>query len=84
MWLARAGAPLMTLANRLFGREPLYTSEALDALESNPTIHHAKAAADLGHSPRPLDATVRDLYAWFGETGRMPPGWRVSAEPMPG
>ena len=84
MWLARAGAPLMTLANRLFGREPLYTSEALDALESNPTIHHAKAAADLGHSPRPLDATVRDLYAWFGETGRMPPGWRVSAAPMPG
>ncbi len=75
MWLARLGAPAMTLGNRLFGIEPLYTSEALDALECNRALHHHKAAAELGHAPRPIEETVRDLYAYFAAAGRMPAGW---------
>ncbi|GDX80958.1 dihydroflavonol-4-reductase [Deltaproteobacteria bacterium] len=83
MWLARVGAPFMTLGNRLFGVDPLYTSEALDALEANHALHHHKAAAELGHAPRPIEDTVRDLYAEYAASGRMPAGWTLPASPLP-
>ncbi len=71
MWAARLGAPFMTAFNRVTGIEPLYTSEALDALEANHVLSHAKAARELGYSPRPTPETVRDLYTWFGANGRL-------------
>ena len=71
MWLAQLGAPFMTLFNRVTGVEPLYTSEALHALKSNRDIRHDKASGELGFEPRPMAETVRDLYAWFEETGQL-------------
>ncbi len=68
MWSLRmlnALGPLMSL----FGRRPPVTREALDALLANPDMSHAKAAAELGYAPRPIEDTVRDIYAWLDEEG---------------
>jgi dihydroflavonol-4-reductase len=70
MWLARAGAPLMDVFGRTTGREPLYTSESLHALRAG-RIDSRRAATELGHTPRPLADTVRDIYAWFEQTGAL-------------
>lgn len=64
-WLARVFSPAATLVARRTADPLLYTDEALHALESRPTVDHSKASAVLGHRPRPLDRTVRDLIASF-------------------
>lgn len=71
MWAARLGAPFMTAFNRVTGIEPLYTSEALDALEANRILSHEKAASHFGYTARPIGETIRDLYAWFEGEGRL-------------
>ncbi len=70
MWLARGGAPFMDAFGRVTGREPLYTSESLHALRAG-RICSDRAKAELGHAPRPLEDTVRDIYAWFESTGAL-------------
>ena len=69
MWLAQIGAPFAETWARIFGGDPLYTSEALHALRINKNLSHEKAARELGHSPRPIDQTLRDVYASFTERG---------------
>lgn len=64
MWAARLAAPLMDAFGRTTGREPLYTSESLHALRAG-RICSDRAVAKLGHSPRPVADTVRDIYEWF-------------------
>jgi len=71
MWIARAGAPIMDVFGNATGKEPLYTSESLHALRAG-RIDSKRAAAELGHAPRPLADTVGDVYAWFEQTG----AWR--------
>jgi dihydroflavonol-4-reductase len=70
MWLARVGAPVMDALGRTTGWEPLYTSESLHALRGG-KIDSSKAKAELGHDPRPLAETVRDIYAWFDQAGML-------------
>lgn len=70
MWLARGGAPFMDVFGRLTGREPLYTSESLHALRAG-RINSDRAKAELGHAPRPLADSVRDIYAWFESSGAL-------------
>lgn len=71
MWLARCVAPVSELAGRLMGREPLFTPESLCALRANRVYVRDKAAGELGHEPRPLEETVRDVYRFFLESGRI-------------
>lgn len=66
MWLARVGAPFTTLWGRLRGTEPLFSTESLRAVRLCPKIDDSRARRELGHAPRPLSETVRDVYAWFG------------------
>ena len=73
-WLALMGAPFVVAAGRITGREPLYTIEALRALRANREISTAKARAELGFAPRPLERTVRDTLEWYMKTGRLPSG----------
>jgi dihydroflavonol-4-reductase len=72
MWLARVGAPVMERWAKLTRREPLYTAESLLALRANRAYVRDKAAADLGHDPRPTRESIRDAYRWFAEHGRIP------------
>jgi dihydroflavonol-4-reductase len=70
MALARAGAPFVELFGRLSRAEPLYTRDSLYALRHHHDVRHDKAARELGHAPRPLEATLADTLAWFREQGR--------------
>ncbi len=65
LWVAQLAAPLMTLWAKLWGSEPLYTKEALHAVVACRDISWRKAADELGHSPRPIEETVLDVYRWF-------------------
>ena len=51
----------------------LLTPESLHALATDPVVDHSKAAAELGYTPRPLAATIADLYAAFVADGRLTP-----------
>ena len=69
MGLARVGAPFVTAACHLLGKQPLYTSAALVPLAGNRNISHARAANELGYRPRPLRRTVVDTMQWFESMG---------------
>ncbi|NVB37108.1 SDR family oxidoreductase [Pseudenhygromyxa sp. WMMC2535] len=73
MWLAQVGAPFMEAWAKLTKTTPLYTAEALEALRANPRVSIAKAERELGYAPRPLEDSVRDIYTWFAEQGRLGP-----------
>jgi dihydroflavonol-4-reductase len=65
MWLARLGAPFVGAFSKPTGAEPLYTSESLHALRNHRHISGARARAELGYAPRPLEQTIADTLAWF-------------------
>lgn len=72
MGLAKFGLPFIMLHSRLTGRTPLYTRESLVAIgEGNRSISNAKARAELGYNPRPLEETMMDLINWFRENGML-------------
>jgi len=71
MWLARAAAPFAVGWAKLARRRPLFTPVSLAALRGHKQVSGARAIAELGHAPRPLDATIRDAFAWFGEQGML-------------
>ncbi len=70
LWAARIGAPFSTAAALVFGHQPLFTGVSLAALRNNHRVNGARAAADLGHRPRPLADTVRDTVRWLLERER--------------
>jgi dihydroflavonol-4-reductase len=50
---------------------PLFTTYALDVLQSNCDMSCEKAKRELGYSPRPLRETIVDSIAWFKEQGML-------------
>jgi dihydroflavonol-4-reductase len=71
MWLARVGAPFATVAARVAGKEPLFTSRSLHALRNHQWVSHDKATRELGYHPRPLRDTLQAAYEWFGQAGQL-------------
>jgi len=71
MWLARAVAPMAVGWAKLARRRPLFTPISLVALRNHKHVCGDRARAELGHAPRPLEDTVRDTFAWFGEHGML-------------
>jgi dihydroflavonol-4-reductase len=67
LWLAYAAAELMPFYAEWTGTEPFFTRYSLDAVCSNSLISHAKAARELGFSPRPARQAVTDAVRWFQE-----------------
>jgi dihydroflavonol-4-reductase len=65
LWLGRIGAPFVSAASRLVGRQPLYTPEALRPLDGNRYFSHERATRELGYQPRPLRETMVDTLQWF-------------------
>jgi dihydroflavonol-4-reductase len=74
IWLARIGAPFVVAWGRICGSEPLYTPEALRALNRPPRISTHKAETELGFRARPLARTIQDALAWYVEHGMLPRG----------
>jgi dihydroflavonol-4-reductase len=50
---------------------PLFTTYALDVLQSNCDMSCDKAKRKLGYSARPLRDTIVDSIAWFREQGML-------------
>jgi dihydroflavonol-4-reductase len=69
MWLARVWSPLGDVFGRRSESPLWYTSESLHALEHTPAVSSKKALEELGHSPRPVNETVGDIYRWFKDNG---------------
>ena len=67
MWLAGLGAPFMTSWAKWTRTEPLFTAEALRTLASPGRLSIDKAREELDYSPRPMEQTLRDTYAFFEE-----------------
>jgi len=61
----RPWAPLATAVARRWPYPLLPTREALAALDSFPVVDGARAAHELGHTARPMEETLRDLYRYF-------------------
>lgn len=72
MWLAYATAPIVANAQTLLGQEPIYTTEALDAVHhGSRDVRTDKARAALDYVARPLEDTLRDTYAFFRAQGML-------------
>lgn len=69
MGLARLVAPFAPAWSRWRGQRPLFTSESLRVLRTQPPASHRKADAELGFRPRPIDETLRDTCAWMKTQG---------------
>ncbi|MCA9653427.1 MAG: NAD-dependent epimerase/dehydratase family protein [Myxococcales bacterium] len=72
-WLAQLGAPVMDVAARFLEGEPLYTSESLIPLRLRYAFDSSKAQRELGHTIRPTEDTLRDIYAWHLAAGTIAP-----------
>jgi dihydroflavonol-4-reductase len=61
---ARWVAPLGERVGRLLHSEA-FTPASIGTLLDSPIVDGAKALAELGHRPRPLEDSVRDTVRWF-------------------
>jgi dihydroflavonol-4-reductase len=71
MWLARAVAPMAVGWAKLRKRRPLFTPASLVALRNHKQVSGERARVELGHTCRPLEVTLGDAFAWFGEHGML-------------
>ena len=71
LWLAGFGALFALAFSRITGGVPLFTPEAIRALNGARFVSHEKASQELGYSPRPLDVTVSDTVQWFKSVGML-------------
>lgn len=69
--VARLGVPFAAAIGKLTGKEPLFTHEAIDAIEFPGAVSHAKATRELGHAPRPIAESIRDAYKCFEQRGAL-------------
>jgi dihydroflavonol-4-reductase len=83
--LARLAAPLGTVVSRRTGNPLMGTSESLRTLRlgSRLTVSGARAARELGHTPRPAGHSIHDLHAWFLSNGMLAPARDKDASPRP-
>lgn len=67
----RALVPAVDLVTGAFRITTPFTHAALHALDTHRVVSHEKATRVLGHRPRPLEETVRDMMAWYRERGML-------------
>lgn len=77
MALARFAARFAPRYYQIARQTPRLTPYALDTVQSNSRISHAKALSELGYQPRRLAETIRDTVRWFVENSSL-----VSASPV--
>lgn len=65
-FVARIGLPFISMWASITRTHPLYTAESLEILKhSSSRISNAKARSVLGFSPRPIEASLKDIFIWF-------------------
>lgn len=68
--LAGFFARLAAIWYRVTRTKPHFTPYAVETVQSNANISHAKAQRELGYQPRALRQSVADTVAWWQETLR--------------
>jgi dihydroflavonol-4-reductase len=71
LWVARMGAPLITVVDRIRGKQPLYTSFSIKTIKTSPCVSHEKATRELGYQPRSLTRSIEDTLNWFKQEGML-------------
>ncbi len=61
--------PMVKIYARLTKTTPLFTSESLATLQEYRQVSNQKARDELGFNPRPIEESIRDIYAWFSDNG---------------
>jgi dihydroflavonol-4-reductase len=74
LWLAKVGLPFIGAYAKLTGSQPLYTGPSLRALTEHRECNNAKARAELGFAPRPLEQTIVDTLAFYEKAGLLERG----------
>ena len=74
LWLAQVGLPFIGAYATLTGSQPLYTGPSLRALTEHRECNNAKARAELGFGPRPLEQTITDTLAFYAQAGLLERG----------
>ena len=69
MGLARLAAPFAPTWARWRGQRPLFTSESLRVLRTQPPVSCHKANVELGYRPRAIAETLRDTCDWMKTQG---------------
>lgn len=69
MAMARLAAPFAPTWARWRGQRPLFTSESLRVLRTQPPASRRKAEVELGYRPRSIEQTLRDTCAWMKTQG---------------
>lgn len=63
--LVRAFLPLIGLFYSITKKDPAVTRESIDILQTgNRFVSSEKAKKELGHNPRPIQETMKDLLSW--------------------
>lgn len=66
--LVKSFLPIIGTYYRIRKQDPSLTKESIEILEfGNKDIQSEKAKKDLGHNPRPVDETMKDLLSWHRE-----------------
>ena len=79
LWAAWGLLPMITLGARLAGKEAPLNAGILRASVSNREVSHAKAAAELGFTQRPIREGLVDALAFFETRGWLREGAQFSA-----
>jgi dihydroflavonol-4-reductase len=70
LFAGKLGLPFVKLLAAITNKEPLYTTEVLDALfKDNRNISSNKAKAALHYTCRPFEETIHDTFYWFKNNG---------------
>lgn len=65
MWVAQVTAPAAEFYARVTNGPARFSAASLHALAHHQRIDDSKARAELGHNPRPIEATFADTVQWF-------------------
>jgi dihydroflavonol-4-reductase len=66
--LVKSFLPIISVYYKIRKQDPSVTRESIEILEfGNKFIESEKAKKDLGHNPRPIDETMKDLLSWHHE-----------------
>ncbi len=66
--LVKTFLPFIGRYYKIMKQDPSLTKESIEILEfGNKFIDSEKARRDLGHNPRPVDETMKDLLSWHHE-----------------
>ena len=74
LWLAWLGLPFLAGYAKLNASHPLYTAAGLRALSEHRACRNDKARRELSFSPRPLERTIGDTFAFYEQAGLLGPG----------